>query len=244
MRKKILIIGGSSDIGAAIASRFAEEQFDVWLAGRDADYLSRVAGDIAIRKNAEVNCSAFDASDFASHSEFYAALPMRPDVSVCVFGYLGEQRVAEDHWDESKKIIDCNYTGAVSVLNMIAEDYARKRKGTIIGISSVAGDRGRQSNYIYGSAKAGFTAYLSGLRNRLYRSGVHVLTVKPGFVNSKMTDSLTLPPLLTVSPEQVASSVFRAYRKKQNVVYVSSWWRLIMAIITAIPETIFKRLKL
>ncbi|HEY2727571.1 MAG TPA: SDR family NAD(P)-dependent oxidoreductase, partial [Parafilimonas sp.] len=119
-----------------------------------------------------------------------------------------------------------------------------KKNGTIVGISSVAGERGRQSNYIYGSAKAGFTAYLSGLRNRLYHDNVHVLTVLPGFVNTKMTAELNLSPLLTASPEQVADAVETAIRKKKNVIYVKWFWKWIMKIIKNIPEGMFKKKKL
>jgi short-subunit dehydrogenase len=156
----------------------------------------------------------FDALDFAGHKTFYQQVGISPDITVCVFGYLGEQEKAVADWKESEKIIQTNYTGAVSILNIIAEDYASKKQGVIVGISSVAGERGRQSNYLYGSAKAGFTAYLSGLRNRLYKYNVHVVTVLPGFVNTKMTAELNLPPLLTANPQQVADAVEKAVRKK------------------------------
>jgi decaprenylphospho-beta-D-erythro-pentofuranosid-2-ulose 2-reductase len=152
--------------------------------------------------------------------------------------------VAQTNWTETSKIIHSNYTGAVSILNIVAEDYAKKRQGTIVGISSVAGERGRQSNYLYGSAKAGFTAYLSGLRNYLFQYGVHVMSVQPGFVYTKMTEDLKLPPLLTATPAQVASAIAKAIQKKKNVLYVKWMWRYIMFIIKSIPEPIFKKLKL
>ena len=157
---------------------------------------------------------------------------------------MSDNITAVKDWNETAKMINSNYTGAVSILNIIAEDYAAKKSGTIVGISSVAGERGRQSNYIYGSAKAGFTAYLSGLRNRLYHDNVHVVTVLPGFVNTKMTAELNLPPLLTANPEQVADAVEKAIRKKQNVVYVKWFWKWIMMIIKSIPENMFKKKKL
>jgi short-subunit dehydrogenase len=127
---------------------------------------------------------------------------------------------------------------------VVANAYEAMKAGMIVGISSVAGERGRQSNYIYGSAKAGFTAYLSGLRNRLFRSGVHVMSVQPGFVNTRMTQHLTLPPLLTAQPEQVADAVFKAVQRKKNVLFVKWPWKYIMLIIKSIPESIFKKLKL
>ncbi len=157
---------------------------------------------------------------------------------------LGDQHEAEQNWLQCKHIINSNYTGAVSILNVIANDFERRKKGVIVGISSVAGERGRQSNYLYGSAKAGFTAYLSGLRNRLFHHGAHVVTVKPGFVRTKMIEDIRTPGPLTASPKQVALSVSSAIRKKRNTVYVLSIWSLIMFVIKLIPETIFKRLKL
>src|SRR5690606_97752 len=140
---------------------------------------------------------------------------------------------------ETLRTINTNYTGAVSILNIIAADYALQKKGCIVGISSVAGERGRQSNYIYGSAKAGFTAYLSGLRNKFYDKGVHVVTVLPGFVHTKMTENLDLPKLLTAQPEDVARSIYTAVQKKKNIIYVKWFWRWIMCIIKLIPEPIF-----
>jgi short-subunit dehydrogenase len=130
------------------------------------------------------------------------------------------------------------------MLNLLSRAFVKRGSGTIVGISSVAGDRGRKSNYIYGSAKAGFTAYLSGLRNELFHSGVHVVSVLPGFVNTNMTAGLKLPPLITAQPEEVASAIYQAIRKKKNVVYVKWMWRYIMCIIKSIPEFIFKKMKL
>src|SRR5690606_21774140 len=138
-------------------------------------------------------------------SSFIGSFTNFPAISVCVFGYLGEQSVAQNDFAEAQRIISTNFTGAVSVLNLIGSLYESRKSGTIVGISSVAGERGRQSNYIYGSSKAAFTAYLSGMRNRLFKSNVHVVTVKPGFVETKMTHELDLPPLLTAKPSQVAN---------------------------------------
>jgi short-subunit dehydrogenase len=161
-----------------------------------------------------------------------------------VFGYLGDQERAQQDFAESRKIIESNYVGAVSILNVVAEDYHRKGNGVIVGVSSVAGDRGRQSNYVYGSAKAGFTAYLSGLRNRLMKGNVHVMTLKPGFIKTKMVAGLHTPPALTALPDKLATYVYKAIGKKRNVVYYLPLWRYIMTIIVLIPESIFKKLKL
>lgn len=244
MSKRVLILGGTSDIGIAIAKKFAEEKFDIILAGRNHEYMERVQRDISIRSGVEVQCISFDATAFSSHSDFFRSLKFCPDVCVCVFGYLGDQQTAQHNWNEAERIIDINYKGAVSILSVVANEFENAKKGTIIGISSVAGDRGRQSNYIYGSAKAGFTAFLSGLRNRLHSKNVHVITVKPGFVNTQMTEGLNLPPRLTAQPREVATATWKAYEGNKNIVYVRSLWRYIMLVIRFIPEFIFKKLQL
>lgn len=163
----------------------------------------------------------------------------------CATGYLGES-TEEGLYDNknTEKIIDINYAKLVPVMNHFAQKMEARRGGAIIALSSVAGDRGRQSNFIYGSAKAGFTAYLSGLRNYLFDKKVHVLTVKPGFMATKMTEGLPLNPKLTATPKQAANSIYRAYKNRKNVAYVLPVWWLIMMIIKSIPEFIFKKLKL
>lgn len=163
----------------------------------------------------------------------------------CAAGYLGEG-TEEGLYNEpnTSRIIDINYAKLIPVLNFFAEKMERNRAGTMIVLSSVAGERGRQSNFIYGSAKAGLTAYLSGLRNYLFDKKVHVLTVKPGFMDTKMTEGLPLNPKLTATPKQAAEVIYNAYVSKKNVVYVLPVWRLIMLIIRNIPEFIFKKLKL
>ncbi len=136
--------------------------------------------------------------------------------------------------------LNTNYTGVLSLFNIIANDFEHRRNGFIVGISSVAGDRGRKSNYLYGSAKAALSAYLSGLRNRLYDAQVHVLTVKPGFVATKMTEDMDLPEKLTAQPEDVAADIYRAQQKNKNVLYTKWIWRWVMLIIRMIPEWKFK----
>ncbi|HEY8920485.1 MAG TPA: SDR family oxidoreductase [Chitinophaga sp.] len=240
----VLILGAGSDMAVALARQFAAEKYDVQLAARNTSFLQAQENDLRIRYGINASSHAFDAVDFASHPAFYESLPVKPDITICVFGYLGDQELGQSNWQEASRIIHTNYTGAVSILNVVAADYAARRQGTIIGISSVAGERGRQSNYLYGSAKAGFTAYLSGLRNRLFHNGVHVMTVQPGFVYTRMTEGLTLPPLLTAQPTDVASAIVKAAKAKKNVLYVKWFWRYIMLIIKSIPEFIFKKLKL
>lgn len=239
-----LIIGGSSDIGLALARKFAEAGYDIQLTARKVDMLSTTLSDINIRF--KVNCKAYPflAEDINNHAQFFENLNPRPNVAIYVIGYMGTDDVVLKSGVESLAIINSNYIGAVSVLNIIAAYFAKEKKGTIIGISSVAGERGRQSNLIYGSAKAAFSSYLSGLRNFLTKFDVQVITIKPGYVNTKMTNHLKLPRFLTASPELVAKKVFHAYKNKRNTIYVKMIWRLIMIFIRNIPESLFKKMKL
>lgn len=239
-----LILGATSDMAIAIARKFASHGYNIQLAARNTAPLQALQSDINIRYNVQCTVHSFDALNYASHKNFIDQLNPKPDVTICVFGYLGEAMKARTDWQEAERILHTNYTGAVSILDRIADHYSDKKQGTIVGISSVAGERGRQSNYHYGSAKAGFTAYLSGLRNRLFKDGVHVVTVQPGFVYTRMTENLQLPKLLTGHPADVANTVYNAVKKKKNVVYVKWFWRWLMLIIRSIPEFMFKKMKL
>lgn len=163
----------------------------------------------------------------------------------CAAGFLGKspgEALLEER--NSEQILRINFTGLVPVLSYFAEKMAQSGGGTIIGLSSVAGERGRQSNFIYGASKAGFTAYLSGLRNYFAKRKVYIMTVKPGFMDTKMTEGLPLNPKLTATQAQAAAEVYNAYKNRRNVIYVLPIWRLIMLIIRNIPEFIFKNLKL
>jgi decaprenylphospho-beta-D-erythro-pentofuranosid-2-ulose 2-reductase len=240
----VLILGANSDVAVACAHVYAQQGYDLYVAGRDPKKLEILANDLQIRYSRKVTPVKFDALAFEQHQGFYDQLNPKPEVTICVFGLLGDQKVSAVDWAACKQVIDSNYTGAVSILNVVANDYEAKKAGTIVGISSVAGERGRQSNYIYGSAKAGFTAYLSGLRNRLTASGAHVVTVKPGFIYTRMTEGLKLPKPLTARPEQLGKAIFNSVRERKNVVYVLPIWALVMLIIRNIPEGVFKKLKL
>ena len=240
----VLLLGATSDMAVAIARKMAEQGNNIQLAARNAARLVPLQSDLTLRYNITCTIHEFDATDFASHSVFFKSLSSKPDITICVFGYMNDNKIAAQDWQEAEKMITSNYTGAVSILNIVAKYYAEKNSGVIVGVSSVAGERGRQSNYIYGSAKAGFTAYLSGLRNNMHQYGVHVITVLPGFVYTKMTADLKLPPLLTATPEMVAVAVASAIKKKKNVIYVKWMWRWIMLTIKSVPEGFFKKLKL
>jgi short-subunit dehydrogenase len=240
----VLIIGANSDIGKAVARAYAREGFDLYLASRRISENREFSDDIRIRFDRQVECVELDVLDYESHQTCYETLVAQP-VGVIVFvGYLGDQISAQSDFSETRKIVDTNYLGNISFLNVVANDFESRGSGFIIGVTSVAGDRGRKANYIYASAKAAFTVYLSGLRNRLSGANVQVLTVKPGFVNTKMTADLDLPGALTVNPDRVARAIIKAQRRNRNVIYVPWIWRWIMLIIKAIPEPIFKRISI
>jgi decaprenylphospho-beta-D-erythro-pentofuranosid-2-ulose 2-reductase len=181
-----------------------------------------------------------------ANTDGYEAILSRtqPDIVVCCAGLLGDQSKARTDQVLATEIMMTNYVWCGLLLNAAAEHFERTGRGAIIGISSVAGDRGRATNYIYGSAKAGFTAFLSGLRNRLAKRNVQVLTVKPGFVRTRMTEGMKLPASLTASPEIVGQRIYAAWKGKRDSIYVLGRWRLVMLIISHIPERIFKMMRI
>jgi decaprenylphospho-beta-D-erythro-pentofuranosid-2-ulose 2-reductase len=241
----LLVLGANSDMAQAIARKFAQaEKANLYLASRNLDTLEKRAKDIQIRYEVEAIPLFFDATDYASHPQFYEKLDPKPDGVVLSFGYLGDQQKGQQDFKEVEQIVATNFLGAASILEIIAAGFAERGHGFIIGISSVAGERGRQSNYIYGAAKSGLTVYLSGLRNRLFNKKVRVITVLPGFVHTKMTENLDLPPPLTAAVKEVADDVYGAYKKGKDIVYCKWFWRWIMLVIKSIPERLFKRLRL
>lgn len=236
----VLIIGAKSDIAKATAREYAKNGYDLYLAARNSCELEEFANDVTVRTEKSVKLVELDILDYKSHQSFYDNLDEKPLGVISAVGYLGDQGKAQVEFYEAQKIIDTNYTGVVSLFNIIANDFEKRKSGFIVGISSVAGDRGRKSNYVYGSAKSALTAYLSGLRNRLYHAQVHVLTVKPGFVATKMTEGMDLPEKLTAQPEEVAEAIYKAQQKGKNVLYTKWIWRWVMLIIKIIPEWKFK----
>jgi short-subunit dehydrogenase len=242
----VLILGATSAIASALAKEFAAHKFDLILGGRDREELSALASDLSLRYGVRNSILSFDALDTQTHastlqSSLSEAGKALEGVVLCI-GYLGDQAKGQTDWEEARRILETNFTGCVSALNILANHFEPRRAGFICAISSVAGDRGRQSNYLYGAAKAGLTAYLQGLRNRLYPSNVSVITVKPGFVDTRMTYGR--PGLfLVASPESVAKGIFKAIAKGKDVVYLPWFWRFIMLIVQSIPEAIFKRMR-
>jgi decaprenylphospho-beta-D-erythro-pentofuranosid-2-ulose 2-reductase len=245
MSESVLILGATSAIARATAAAFAARGAALYLASRDEDELRRIAADIHLRYGVDVHYGLFDAEETDTHEAFFkSVVATMPDLSgvLLAFGYLGDQQAARD-FKIGEKIIAGNFTGAASILSHCANYFEPLKRGFIIGISSVAGDRGRQSNYVYGAAKGALSLYLQGLRNRLYASGVRVITIKPGFVDTAMTYGLP-GMFLVASPQSIGERIVAALGKSADVVYLPWFWRYIMLIIKLIPEPVFKRMKL
>lgn len=243
MKQTWIILGASSAMARAFASQVADQGADVFLAGRDMDDLTRAATDCALRSGGLAEAVKFDARKPAGFAAIYERLRSQDgQINAAVFvGSMPKQSdVDKDPSLIEPTVIDC-FTGPAQFLHGLAPLMEERGCGNVVGLSSVSGDRGRFSNYVYGSAKAGFATYLSGLRNRLARSGGHVVTVKPGFVDTAMTWGL--PGLfLVASPDDAAADMLKAVAKGKNTIYTPFFWRYIMLIIKNIPEAIFKKM--
>lgn len=240
-----LILGASSSVARAFAREVAHRGCDVILAGRDLDDLGRTAADIRVRTGQRAEVVPFNALSFDEHE----ALAQRcrqlgvPFNVFLVFGLMPPQDALETDPALLRQTIEVNFVGAASVLGCLAPILESQGRGRVAILSSVAGDRGRFSNYIYGSAKAGLNAYAQGLRARLFRSGVTVTTIKAGFMDTAMT--FGLPGMFLVAqPSEAARAILRAAEKGKEVIYFPWFWKWIMLIIKLIPERVFKRLSI
>lgn len=239
--KTVLLVGGSSDIGIATARVFAKSGYNIQLAARSSDNLKNLISDMKIRFNINAKFYNLDILKTAKFDHFINNLDVLPDITICCVGLLGNQKLDEKNPINIENVLRTNFEGPSIFLEKLALKLQERKKATIIGISSIAGLRGRGSNYIYGSAKAGFICYLSGLRSRL-NGKIHVITVLPGFVNTKMTKDLSLPKLLTSSPESIARKIYNGHNRKSFFIYPNIIWRIISLVISIIPEFVFKRL--
>lgn len=238
MRRPVLIVGSNSDIGSAIAHALAARGHAVQLAAKTSS--EKLQADIAMRHGVKVTTHVFDVTDIAGAAAFLDNLPEVPEIVVSVVGVLGDQKETEGDPARIANVIAVNFTGPAVVLEAAAE---RIGSGWVIGVSSVAGDRGRASNYWYGAAKAGLSTMLSGLRQRYARTDVRVMVVKPGFVATRMTQGMKLIGPLTNTPDEIAALVCKAMDRGREVVYPFRWW-LVMLALRAIPERIYRRMKL
>ncbi|WP_027377458.1 SDR family NAD(P)-dependent oxidoreductase [Kaistella palustris] len=241
----MIVLGSNSEISQAFVEKMLDEggkYATVYLFTSNRETTLKFAKHLDVKFLQQTEIVELDLLGDVDYARFDH---ISSDLVFCAAGYLGEStEEALFNPKNTAKIIDVNYAKLVPVLNFFAEKLERQRQGTMIVLSSVAGERGRQSNFIYGSAKAGLTAYLSGLRNYMFSRNVHILTVKPGFMDTKMTEGLPLNPKLTASPVQAADAIYKAYKRKKNVAYVLPVWAVIMLVIRNIPEFIFKKMKL
>ncbi|MBI5142506.1 MAG: SDR family oxidoreductase [Nitrospirae bacterium] len=243
---KILIIGATSAIAYETAKIFAKHGSSLYLCARDEHELKRLADDLLIRGAKEVCFSHFDAlSSDSIISSIDTCLEKYPDLDglLIAHGTLPDQHLCEQDIDEMERAVRINFTSSAAILTYIAPYFEQLGHGCITVISSVAGDRGRQSNYVYGSAKGAMSIFLSGLRQRLHKAGVSVVTIKPGFVDTPMTANIA-KNFLFAKPDVIASGIYKAFYKSSNTVYLPWFWRWIMLIIRNIPEVVFLRIRL
>ncbi len=241
----MIVLGSNSEVAQAFVEKALEagEKYStIYLCTSNRETTEKFAKHIDVKFLQQTQIVDLDLEN---EIDYVKLNDLDSDLLFCATGFLGLSS-EEGLYDRknTEKVIDINFSKLVPVFIFFAEKMERQRSGTLIVLSSVAGERGRQSNFIYGSAKAGLTAYLSGLRNYLFSKKVHVITVKPGFMDTKMTEGLPLNPKLTATPKQAANSIYKAYKSRKNVAYVLPIWEIIMLIIRNIPEFIFKKMKL
>jgi len=244
--QRILIVGATSAIAEATARRFAQRGDALFLAARNAAALSAIAKDLTVRGAAQVETMEFDARTIDRFATLLDAATQRLgglDAALIAHGTLSDQAACQRSVDLMREEFDVNAISVLALCTLLGNQFEAQGHGVIAVISSVAGDRGRQSNFVYGSAKAAVTAFTSGLRQRLYPKGVRVVTIKPGFVSTPMTATFK-KGALWASPAKVATDIVRAMDRGTPVIYTPSFWRPIMWVIRSVPETVFRRLRL
>ncbi|MFM8269568.1 MAG: SDR family oxidoreductase [Pseudomonadota bacterium] len=243
---KTLILGATSAIAIEVSKLFGKRGDTLFLVARNSEKLDAVRKDLEVRGAKIGGFSVSDLNHVSAHKALLGqALETLGglDTVLIAHGTLGDQKACEQDFELAEKEIQSNFLSSVSLLTHLGNEMEKRKSGTIAVICSVAGDRGRQSNYIYGSAKGALALFLQGLRNRLFSSGVSVLTIKPGFVDTPMT-ALVKKNFLFAKPEKIAQGILKAIDKKKDVVYLPCFWWAIMMVIKAIPERVFKKLKL
>jgi short-subunit dehydrogenase len=244
--KRVLVLGATSGIAEACIRLWAQRGDHLFLVGRNAERLAAVAADAGVRGAASVGTAVVDLDDTARHAEMLAQAvndPAGMDIALLALGVLGDQAEAEQDFAAAQRIVQTNFVSAVSLLTWLGNHCAQQHRGTLAVLSSVAGERGRKSNYVYGSAKAGLTAFTDGLRNRLDRQGVRVMTIKPGPIKTAMTEGMKGSAKFA-DVDAVAATLVKAIDRGDDIVYVPGIWRVIMAVVRAIPERVFKGLDL
>jgi decaprenylphospho-beta-D-erythro-pentofuranosid-2-ulose 2-reductase len=245
--KNILIVGATSAIATACARRWATEGANLFLVARNGERLQQVADDLVARGAKRAACFQLDINEVERHAAMLESCQAelgKIDIVLVAPGTLPDQAQCQDSAEVAMREFNTNVTSIIGLLTPIANLIEAQRGGTIAVISSVAGDRGRPSNYLYGSAKAALSAFCEGLNARLFKAGAHVVTIKPGFVATPMTQGLPLPGPLVATADKVAGDITRAIEKKKDVLYTPWFWSLIMLIIRSVPKFLFKRASL
>src|SRR6266516_709592 len=241
---RILIIGATSAIAHETAKFFARDGAELFLVGRTAAKLEDVSNDLKVRGAKRTETFPLDLSDLNRHQEMIqTAIETlgELDMVLIAHGTLSDQQLCQQSVAKTVEELTTNFTSVISLLTILANYLEQQKRGCIAVVSSVAGDRGRRSNYVYETAKGGVSIFLQGLRSRLSTSGVTVVTVKPGLVDSPMTTSLK-KGLLFAQPAKVGKGIYKAMMKGKEVVYLPWFWRPIMAVVRSLPEPIFKKM--
>ena len=242
--KYVLIIGVKNELGIELANLYARNNYNLYLAGRSIKDLQDKSDEIEKKYNVESVLCELDVTDYNSHQKIYDALKIKPIGVIYLAGYYPNISLSTSKWSETLRTIEINYLGCMSLLNITSNQFKSDRRGFIISVASVSGLRGRAKNYIYGSAKAGLIAYMSGLRNKMNKYNVNVLTVIPGFITSYKDKKENYPRVLVTTPKKLALRIFNAQQSNKDVIYSSILWQLIMFFIKLIPEALFKKLKI
>lgn len=242
---KVLIIGATSAIARATARIYAQQGCSLHLIARREDQLEAMSSDLLVRGASAVSNSLLDLNKFAQHEKTLAEAFSElggVDIALICHGSLPDQEKIEKDFKQAQKEINTNGISVISLLTVLAQKFIEQQQGTIAVITSVAGDRGRQPNFVYGAAKSLVSTYLQGLRGKLLAHKVHIVDIKPGLVDSPMTAQFPKGPLWS-SPERVAQKIVKSIRRGSHTVYAPGYWRVIMFVVSAIPEFVFKRLK-
>ena len=243
---RILILGATSALAQETAKNFAKDGASLVLVARSAFKLQTISDDLKVRGAKEVETIEADFNDISRHAEIVEAA-LKPyaglDMALVAYGTLGDQKRCEQDVQEALQEFTTNATSVIALVTLLANYFEAQKRGTIAVISSVAGDRGRQSNYVYGAAKGAVTVFLQGLRNRLAKKGVSIVTIKPGMVDTPMTAHMR-KGLLFADAKKVGQGIYDAMLKHREVAYVPGYWRYVMWIIKSIPEPVFKKLNI
>lgn len=243
---RVLILGASSALAHETAKHFAQDGADLVLVARSQYKLETIRGDLDVRGAKEIETIVADLADVSRHQEIMEAA-LKPfaglDMALLAYGTLGDQQLCEQNVEVALQEFNNNCTSVISLLTLLGNYFEQQGRGCIAVISSVAGDRGRKSNYVYGAAKGAVTVFLQGLRNRLAKKGVAVVTIKPGMVDTPMTAHMR-KGLLFANAQKVGQGIYEAMQQRKDVVYLPGYWRFVMWLIKSVPEKFFKRMNI